>query len=142
MTEKLIKVLNSKQIFIVACFNNWKKLRNDSFVFFSTAKKIKKGCMSCESDCTRLWINLVKDIPRTALALIWIYLQVLGKPGERLSNEVRMFASPGLVLGRMFGSPCSSDCWICFSKFGTSTGKISKMQSLQFCWMMMTTRTN
>ena len=51
--------------------------------------EMKEGFIVFMSCCIKntTWIFL-KDIPGTALALIRMYLQVLGKPGERMFKEV------------------------------------------------------
>ena len=39
--------------------------------------------------CGSVFIQILKDISKKTYALIWLYLQINGKPSEKLQNELR-----------------------------------------------------
>ena len=82
LMEKLIKSLYLKLASTMICLTSWKIRRN---VFSSYLYRLRDTVHEL------LIVKRIKNIPKQTLALIWLYLQIIGKPVESLMNETNVW---------------------------------------------------
>ena len=80
LTAKWIKSLSLKRIFTIIWWNSSRKWR---LVF-------KHRIRNCSKSSALVW-KPKQHLPKRTLALIWIYLQIIGKPIERLLTEKHLW---------------------------------------------------